>query len=53
LGAIDLPGYATIASTMLRIGTRLGLQRRAYDVTPPTLDQIAAEIEAEKEAADA
>jgi hypothetical protein len=30
---IDLGGYATLASTMLRIGARLGLQRRARDVT--------------------
>ena len=30
---IDLSGYATIASTMLRIGSRLGLQRRPKDVT--------------------
>jgi hypothetical protein len=35
---IDLSGYATIASTILRIGSKLGLQRRARDVTP-TLDQ--------------
>ena len=32
---IDLSGYATIASTILRIGSKLGLQRRAHDVTPP------------------
>lgn len=32
---IDLSGYATIASTMLRIGARLGFHRRARDVTPP------------------
>jgi hypothetical protein len=31
---IDLSGYATIASTMLRIGSRLGLQRVPRDVTP-------------------
>jgi hypothetical protein len=31
--AIDLGGYSTIASTMLRIGSRLGLQRRPKDVT--------------------
>jgi hypothetical protein len=30
---IDLGGYATIASTMLRIGSRLGLARRPRDVT--------------------
>jgi hypothetical protein len=30
---IDLGGYATLASTMLRIGSRLGLSRRAKNVT--------------------
>ena len=44
--AIDLNGYATIASTMLRIGARLGLQRRPRDVT--TLgDLIRADQEVE------
>jgi hypothetical protein len=36
---IDLTGYATIASTMLRIGSRLGLARRPRDVTL-TLGQV-------------
>jgi hypothetical protein len=48
---IDLTGYATIASTMLRIGSRLGMQRRTHDVTP-TLEEIAAEIEASKHEGD-
>jgi hypothetical protein len=30
---IDLSGYATLMSTMLRVGLRLGLGRRARDVT--------------------
>ncbi len=29
--AIDLSGYATLASTLLRIGSRLGLRRRPRD----------------------
>jgi hypothetical protein len=37
-GEIDLAGYATMASTMLRIGSRLGLSRRSRDVTP-SLDE--------------
>ena len=46
--AIDLNGYATIASTMLRIGARLGLQRRPRDVT--TLgDLIRADQEVERQ----
>jgi hypothetical protein len=39
---IDLAGYSTIASTMLRIGARLGLRRQARDVTP-TLPDIMSE----------
>jgi hypothetical protein len=39
---IDLSGYATLASTMLRIGARLGFQRRLKDMTP-TLDQYLAQ----------
>jgi hypothetical protein len=31
---IDLAGYANMASTMLRIGSRLGLHRVPKDVTP-------------------
>jgi hypothetical protein len=38
---IDLSGYATIASTMLRIGFRLGIGRLPRDVSP-TLDQYLA-----------
>ena len=30
---VDLASFATLASTMLRIGARLGLQRRPKDVT--------------------
>ncbi len=38
--AIDLSGYATLASTMLRIGSRLGFRRRARNVTPPLADYL-------------
>jgi hypothetical protein len=31
---VDPTTYAALASTMLRIGTRLGFRRRARDVTP-------------------
>jgi hypothetical protein len=52
-GELDLSGYATIASTMLRIGARLGLQRRARDVTPTLGDLLRADIEQQqREAAD-
>ena len=39
-GEIDLSGYATIASTMLRIGSKLGLQRRSKDISPTLSDLI-------------
>jgi hypothetical protein len=50
-GDIDLSGYATIASTMLRIGARLGLQRRPKDVT--TLGEYLEQIQDETETAPA
>jgi hypothetical protein len=40
---IDLSGYATIASTMLRIGSRLGLHRVPSDVTPDPLEYAQQE----------
>ena len=46
---IDLTGYATIASTMLRIGARLGLGRRARDVTPSLSEHLASLREQEQE----
>jgi hypothetical protein len=39
---VDLASFATLASTMLRIGARLGLRRRPRDVTP-TLGDILRE----------
>jgi hypothetical protein len=47
-GELDLSGYATIASTMLRIGARLGLQRRQKDVTTLS-DLICADQEVERQ----
>ena len=38
ISEIDLTGYATMASTMLRIGSRLGLERHAKDMTPSVKD---------------
>jgi hypothetical protein len=42
---LDFATYAQLASTMLRIGARLGLERRSRDVTP-SLAQIQAEHDA-------
>jgi hypothetical protein len=39
-GEIDLTAYATMASTMLRIGSRLGFRRRACNITPPLSDYL-------------
>jgi hypothetical protein len=37
---VDVSSYAQLASTMLRIGSRLGFHRRARDVTPTLADVI-------------
>jgi len=46
---IDPTAYATMASTMLRIGSRLGLSRRMQDATP-TLEQYIENQEEEHDA---
>jgi hypothetical protein len=51
ISEIDLGGYATLASTMLRIGSRLGLARRSVEVV--TLDQYLATHYAKPKQADA
>lgn len=48
---IDLGGYATLASTMLRIGSRLGLARRSVEIV--TLDQYLATHYGKSKEADA
>jgi hypothetical protein len=37
---VNLTGYAHMASTMLRIGSRLGLSKRTIDVTPPLSEYL-------------
>jgi hypothetical protein len=39
---VDLSGFATLASTMLRIGSRLGMQRRPRDVTPTLTEYLTS-----------
>jgi hypothetical protein len=41
VGEIDLSAYATLASTMLRLGAKLGLGRRAHEIAP-SLDHYLA-----------
>jgi hypothetical protein len=45
---IDLAGYANMASTMLRIGSRLGLRRVPKDITP-YLSDILDEVNGEED----
>jgi hypothetical protein len=42
---VDLAGYSQLASTMLRIGSRLGLSRRQLDVTQSDPIDYAREYE--------
>jgi hypothetical protein len=39
---LNLAAHATLGSTMLRIGARLGLERRSLDITPDLKDYLAA-----------
>jgi hypothetical protein len=45
----DLETYQRCANSLRRLLEAVGLQRRAKDVTTPTLDEIAREIEDEKQ----
>jgi hypothetical protein len=47
IAEVSLSDFATISSTLLRIGCRLGLSRRQLDVTP-SLAEIQAEPEHER-----
>jgi hypothetical protein len=40
IAELDLGAYATLASTMLRIGNRLGLRRTPRDITDQSLAEI-------------
>jgi hypothetical protein len=48
---IDLSEHASAVSAMVRVASRLGLARRAKDISP-TLADIAREIEADKQVED-
>jgi hypothetical protein len=54
ISEIDLGGYATIASTMLRLGSRLGVSRRAVKPSPDfykdRLPQLAQQEQQERQA---
>lgn len=47
---IDTDLYGRIAGHYRRICSELGIERKARDITPETLDQIGAEIAAAREA---
>jgi hypothetical protein len=46
--AINIAEHSQLSSTLTRLATRIGIDRRAHDITPPTLADIAAEIDAER-----
>lgn len=46
---INLDVYGTLTDRLGRCFQRLGLKRQPRDITTPTLDDIASEIEAERE----
>jgi hypothetical protein len=47
--AIDLSGYATIASTMLRIGSKLGVSRRSSAPVPDFYQDTLPELAKQQE----
>ena len=49
---IDIADYSQLTSTMVRLASRIGLDRVPRDVTPATLQDYIAKRQAEVEAAD-
>jgi hypothetical protein len=49
ISEIDFGGYSTLASTMLRIGSRLGLRRAPRDVTPNLEQYLALKAQEQEE----
>jgi hypothetical protein len=47
----DLQSYSTLASTMLRIGSRLGFGRRARNITPSLNDIVGDYVDSSAEEA--
>jgi hypothetical protein len=45
--AIDVSTLCTLASTTVRIAQRLGIERRARDVTPPNVADYVAHLQSE------
>jgi len=48
---IDVSQHALLCSTLTRLVTRLGLERRQKDITPPTVEEYIAHVNAQKGAA--
>jgi hypothetical protein len=47
----DVASYSQLASTMLRLGSKLGLQRRGRDVTPDFYKDVLPRLEAAQQEA--
>jgi hypothetical protein len=49
---VSLADHALIVSSLVRVASRLGVERRARDITPPTLNEIARDLAADEECDD-
>ncbi len=45
---VNVSEYASIVSTMVRCASRLGLSRRQKNITPPTVEEYLAHINAQE-----
>jgi hypothetical protein len=52
-GTIDIDSYGMMTDRLGRAFGRLGLRRQSRDITPPSLADIARELESEDDAGDA
>src|ERR1019366_9473885 len=49
---INIAEHSQLSSTLTRLATRIGIDRRAHDITPPSVEAYVAHLNAKREAAE-
>src|ERR1019366_8719293 len=49
---INIAEHSQLSSTLTRLATRIGIDRRAHDITPPSVEAYIAHLNAKREAAE-
>jgi hypothetical protein len=49
---INIAEHSQLSSTLTRLASRIGIDRRAHDITPPSVEAYLAHLNAKREAAE-